>query len=148
MAGIVDATDSIIQRFMEQWTADAGTVVGGSAPVVVNEATEADMKPHPRDTTAPWARITVRHATGRARSLGNRHFAKTGSVYVNIFVPFQSGDAYTTAQRLAEVAKNAYEGKRAGGVWFPSVSTPERGREGSWWQVDCIASFQYHEFKS
>lgn len=148
MAGIVDATDAIIARFMEQWTADAGTVVGGSAPVVVNEATEADLKPHPRDTGDPWARITVRHATGNARALGSKLFGKTGTVFVNVFVPFTSGDAYTTAQRLAEVAKNAYEGKRTGGVTFPSVATPERGREGSWWRADCIASFSYLERKT
>lgn len=146
VADVVDATDLILGALRTRWLADTPAITG-TAPTLVYEPTEPDVTPHPRDTAEPWARVTVRHATGKAASLGNRRFVRTGTVWVQIFVPFTDGEAWTIAQRLAQVAQNAYEGQQVGGVLFPSVATPERGRDGSFWRHDCVATFEYHEIK-
>lgn len=147
MADIVSATDLIIKAFTTVWAAGSPSIVGGAAPAIVTEAIEQSLKPHPSDGNAPWVRITVRHATGQSAALGNHKFAKTGTVFVQIFVPFKDGSAYSVAQALAKLAASAYEGERAGGVTFPAVATPERGRDGTFYRCDCIAEFVYHETK-
>jgi len=146
MADIVTATDDILAALRTIWLAESPAIVGSmTAPVLVFEALEKDLKPHPKDGSKAWARLTVRHASGRAAALGNRRFRRTGTVHVQIFVPFKDGSAYTVAQRLARVAQKAYEGERAGAVTFNSVATPERGVEGSWYRIDCLASFSWDE---
>lgn len=145
MADLIAATDAIIARLMTDWIALTPAITGGSPPAVVDEATEQDMKPHPRVTSAPWARVTVRHSTGRAAALGNDLHRRTGNVFVEVRVPFSDGSAYTLCQRLAAVAQKAYEKRADAGVSFTSSALQERGREGTWYRIDVQAAFRWDE---
>ena len=99
---------------------------------------------------APWARITVRHATGRQTTLGNRRagrrFERRGTLWVEIYTP--SGQGLSTADDLYMVALNALEGRETpSGIWFSNVRLTESGLDGAWFKGIVRADFLYDEVK-
>jgi hypothetical protein len=146
---IVIATDLILAQFRAQWMADAGAIITPALPAdtIVFEALEKDLQRHPRDTGVPWARIAVRHSAGMPAAIGKHRHRRTGTAFVQVFVPFVDGKSYTTCQRLVKVVQDAYEGKRSGGVTFPRVNATERGVEASYYRADVAISFQWDEVK-
>lgn len=147
------ASDAILGRFKAQWDADTPALMGSDpVPVIVYEPTEADLKPHPRDTGKPWARITIRHADATRRSFnrdaaGKGKYQRDGLVWVQIFTPRTGAASYLLAQNLAMVAQKAFEGKRAAGdaINFTKAALLDQPPEGSFWRYDIKGEFYWEE---
>lgn len=148
---IIGASDSILGAIKTAWEANTAALAG-SVPQLLFEATEKDLKVHPNVGDKPWARAVLRHGNAPAGPImgaqGQQRFWRAGIVFVQVFVPMRGGDAYTLAQGLANVARKAYEGKRAGSVVFNPVVVREYGLEGPWFRTDVLANFTWDEIVS
>jgi hypothetical protein len=148
---LVDATDAILSQFRTVWNAGAGALVGGSAPEIVYEALEPDLKVHPRDSSNPWVRIVIRHNDAPKVSLTNAEgvakYRRVGIVWMQVFCPAAGGQNWTLGQRLAMLAQTAFEGKRAGSVVFTKVAINDRPRDGAWLTFDVKGNFYWEEVR-
>jgi hypothetical protein len=145
MAGYREAVDEILTRFGTEWAASAAAAISAAtAPQIVYEDDE-DGSP---DREGPFVRITVQHADGSQRTLGetgNRQFEHEGIAFVQVFAPIRASGSMDVAQRLAEVAVAAFEGKRTASVWFRNVRINEIGRSGPFFQINVAADFQWSQ---
>lgn len=132
------AADEILELFNAPWGA-LGHVI--EVP---------NMRFDPPAETAIWARWTLIHADGGQNTLagaeGRSRFGKSGAVMIEVFTPL--GGGLKVAYDAAQVAVNAYEGKRtASDVWFRNVRIVDdgRGRGGdkAWWSTVVVADFTY-----
>lgn len=145
------AVDEIYGRLKTVWDAQTPAILGASpaAPVtLLYEDTE--WKGRPDDATAdPWARASIRHASGQqatlADSTSRRLFRNYGAVTVQCFAPMRDNRGAPVARQLAEVVKAAFEGARTSNVWFQSVRFNEIGREGLFFQLNVVANFEWDE---
>ncbi len=155
MTDIISAIDSILGTLKVAWDANAATFNAGTEPVLVFEATEPDLKPHPRDTAKAWARAVVRHMDSSKVTLvgaSGARYRRTGIVWVQVFVPATDAAQWTVAQELAAVAQMAYEGNRAGpslpgSVVFTKATILDRPKDGAYFRCDCKVSFTWDEIK-
>lgn len=140
-------TDEILAQFLNHWNANAASVAELSyTPPVLTEAARAEHS----DLDQAWARIVVRHSSvgpGTLGGLGQRRITRYGIIYVQVFAPFRDGEGFTTVQRLAQVARDAYEAQRTPTVWFGACRLNEQGRDGPWIQINLAADFQWEEVK-
>lgn len=109
-----------------------------------------DLPGDPPKTATPWARLSLRHESGRQETLsnplGNKLFERRGVLIVQVFAV--RGKGLQSADRLAKVFMDAYEGKSTpGGVWFRNARYREVGPDGNWYQVNVTADFVYTETK-
>lgn len=142
-----EATDLMLGRFKEQLDDDYPSVIGGpEQPTVYWENIGSEEQP-PKD--APWMRVEVKHFSGSQNTIqepGQRRFGREGLITVQIFVPAGTRGR-TLADRLGKIAVDAFEGKKAGEVWFRDVTLNEVGNDGPWFQVNVRAGFTYDETK-
>ncbi len=137
--------DSICGQFLTAWEANTPALTGSTAPPI--EWPDEPQTETPLSQGAgPWARVTIQHATRDVTSIstqpGQGRVAATGTVMVNIFVPSgKRGLAF--AARLGKVALAAFEGQRAGDLWFTGVVPQEVGVDGAWLQYNVKATFHY-----
>jgi hypothetical protein len=147
----LSATDSILSKFKVAWDANSPALVGGSAPTVVYESTESDLKPHPRDSGSPWARIVIRHGDGNKVTLNNEagtaRYRRIGIVWVQVFTKNEGAENWTLGQQLAQVAHRAFEGERFPGGVFTKTATFDRPRDGAWITFDVKANFYWDEIR-
>lgn len=144
------AVDTLLGLIKTAWDANAGTAVGGSTPALVFEATEKDMIPHPSTLTAPWGRVAIRHGGSKQTSMGpvgRRRFERTGTLWVQCYIPWKEGADLSTAEALALVARNGYEGVSTDNVTLRAVALQERGRDGNFYRWDVLAQFTWYEIK-
>lgn len=144
---VVTATDELLGRLKTRWDADTAALTtdfGSIVPRILEEAIEKSLDPkaHPNAGSLPWARVIVRHASGIPAALGNSLKRRTGKVFVQVFVPFKDGSAYTLAQQLGDVAQKAFDSSR-GLVSVTSASLQEKGFDASWYRVDCTVDFYW-----
>lgn len=104
----------------------------------------------PPDGEYPWCRVTIRHNSSRQRTLagatGRRIFTRKGTIVVQVFEVGGRGLPATTD--LAKIILDAYEGVTSpGGVWFRDVTLNEIGQDGSFFQTNIVAGFEYDEVK-
>lgn len=141
------ARDEIQGLFWAAWQALAPAANGGQLPAVQWQGVEAD----PPAADKPFARVTVRHGTGRQGTFGQtgaRRFVRPGIVTVQVFAPISKGGGLTLAQTLAIIARNAYEGVgTASGIWFRNARTQEIGVSGAWFQINVTLDFEYEEMR-
>lgn len=147
---LTEARDGLFEAFNDAWTALAPAQNGGVIPHVDWQGDDDGSK---RDTSAPWARVSILHGLSfqqTAGPVGGRIFQRNGSIIINIFTPLSSGEGLTQAEALATIARNAFEGNTAGPggcIWFRNVSVLEAGPDGAWFQVNINADFLYDELK-
>lgn len=148
MAGLTfeEARDVILDLFKARWDADTPAITGSFVPEVEYPNVDPKESPLAKGNKA-WARVSLRHATGRQRSMGapgNRIFQRNGVVTVQIFVP-TGKQGLVIADRLGKVAVDAFEGEEtsAGNVWFRNATYREVGVDGAWFQVNATAEFEY-----
>ena len=74
-----------------------------------------------------WGRLTVRHTGGGRASLGsNSRFRRTGTVFIQIFVPKNTG--MQTADAIGEALAKAFDDAgQIGNLWFRDVAMKEVG---------------------
>lgn len=152
MAGLTyeEARDYILDKFKADWDANTPAVNAGEVPSVEYQNVKPDKNPLSAGNK-PWARITVRHATGEQRSMGppgGRIFTRRGVVTVQVFVP-TGKQGLVLADRLGKVAADAFEGEETstGNVWFRNTTYREVGVDGNWFQVNALAEFEYDAVK-
>lgn len=147
------AIDAILGTFKVAWDANTPALTGALAPVIVYESSEPDLKPHPKDSTLPWARAVVRHAdTSKvtlASDTGTARYRRPGLAWVQIFVPANSAKDWFLAQSLAMAAQAAFEGKRSpgDGVLFTAASIHEVPREAAWFRFDVKVGFYWDQVR-
>ena len=96
-----------------------------------------------------WARATIRHATGAQASLagenGARRWARTGTVYIQVFAPV--GDGSKAGYEAAQIVVNAFQASRHENVWFRDVRMNEVGTSGAFEQLNVLATFSYDDVR-
>ena len=139
MPTLSEAEDAICQAFSDAW-ADRTPVEWP------NVATEG---PQLREGNVAWCAVHIIHDGADQRTLGGegeRVFERFGGLTVQIFIPAgQRG--LSPASELAKVAADAFEGKTVGGVRFYRVGTRTIGSDGTWFQVNVSADFEFDETK-
>lgn len=128
------AREAIYQLFADAW----GTTT----------AMSFDNEEFAASSNLEWVRVAVRHTASSQSSIateGNRLFERLGAVFVQIFVPFDTG-----TQRMDELtmlARNVFEGNRIQGttVRFRDVIARELGRDGKWYNANVEAQFAWEE---
>lgn len=132
-----EARDEILGVFLAVWKPLGYPVVWTDVP--------ADVP----STATVWARVTVRHATGRQASLagedGARRWNRTGTLYVQVFAPV--GDGSASAYAAAQVVANAYQAARGLGVWFRNTRINEVGASGAFEQINVLTDFSYDDVR-
>ncbi len=129
-----EARDAIQGLIVTAWDTVAPT-----APLMFDNLDE-----DPTDG-ALWGRVTVKHTSGGRANIGpHARFRRTGMVFVQIFVPKNSGTQ--TADAIGEALVEAMED--AGGIgnlWFRDVAQLDIGtnNETTYFQVNVEASFTF-----
>ena len=105
----------------------------------------------PPSTTNSWFRWTMQHSDSRQASLscehGKRRWRRNGLIMVQCFGLLDKG-GMTLAQRMAESARDAYQGSATpSGVWFRNATTQEVGPDSAWYNVNAIIQFTYDEVR-
>ena len=141
------ARDEILGLFKASWDAETPAVNGGAVPRVEWQGVDAQTPP---PVGAPWARVTVRHSNTTVHTLapaGSRRFTRTGLVTVQIFTPTIDGGGLSLAEKLATIARKAYEGRgTASGIWFRNARIQEIGMDpAGWYQMNVLVEFRYDE---
>jgi hypothetical protein len=141
-----EAKDLMLARFKEQWDADTTAAVGEVPPVEWPNVRSGSFPPK----DGYWARITIAHNGGGQSTLGGigyRKFERTGLVLVQVFAP-AGAQGVTPVDQLGKIARDAFEGKKAGEVWFRNVRLSEVPPDGGpWVQNNVVAEFSYFETK-
>lgn len=142
------ARDEILTLFKTAWDAGAEsagkTVIYPDAKNTVPETNDGNGDPD------VWARVSVVHTTGEqatlSNHLGQQRFQRNGIFTAQVFSPIGTG--LSIGDNLYKIVVDAFEGKASpGGVWFTNVSVNEIGPEGSWFQTNITADFEYDEQK-
>lgn len=132
----VQASDLIHTLFSQEWTS--------TGLKLFYQNVEDD-----RDTTRDaFASIDIVHGVGFQATLGGvgrRSFRRSGVVTIRIYT--QAGKGLQESRELAKVAVDAFEGRSIEGIWFRNVRMIEIGREGSFFQTNVLAEFEYDEVK-
>lgn len=147
------AIDAVLGQLKVAWDANT-TAIAGYVPHLVYEFLEADLQPHPKDSGKIWARVTVRHNDSNKASLANSdkvaRYRRVGWAHVELYVPATFGSDWTLAQTLAEVAQQAYEGKRTtsgASVVFTHVQLIDHPRDAAWVRKDVKAYFYWDQVR-
>lgn len=142
-----EARDSIFAQFRSHWDQSIYPVLG-VIPTVLWQGQENSVLPSNQE---PFVRATVLHASGRQATLagpGGARWERRGICIIQCFGPIQGGKGLTLADRMAAVAKDAFEGRSTPeGVWFRNCRLSEVGPADGWFQMNVAAEFTYDEVK-
>lgn len=131
------AVDEVLDLFKSAWDSTG------------HEAFYEDIRDQRDQSTDPWSLVIVRHASGFQNNLGgngNRKFLRLGVLIVTIHTLSSSG--LSSGYQLAKLVADAYEGVSSpNGVWFRNVRINELGRDGSFYRINVLVDFEYHETK-
>ena len=134
-----EARDAILAVFKAAWDTT-------SVPANVVYSDKAGGEPF---GASAWARVVLRHATGRQSSLsdavGQRRWTSVGTLWVQVFAPV--GDGMVTAYGLATVVLNAYRAAPPGAVWYRNPRLQETGSSGNFEQVNILVDFSYDDVR-
>lgn len=147
------AIDDILATLKVSWDNNAGALNGGVVPPFVDEFTERDLKPHPRNSAAAWMRVVVRHNDANKPTLANNTSVSRGRRYgkvsAEIYVPATFASAWTVCEELAQVVSLAYEGNRSvgGRVVFTHVQLIDQPKDAAWVRKDVAAFFYWDDVR-
>lgn len=135
MTTFSEACEAIRSLFVADW--------GSTTPLTLENE---DFTP----PDEPWVRLSIRHRGAPQETLGkvgNRRFARIGSVFVQVYTP--SDDGRSQNEALTEQAAAVFEGKSISGttVRFNDVVVRETGVSDDFYQVVVEANFEYDERK-
>lgn len=131
-----EAKDEILAVFKTSWDDTGYTAIYTDVPGSV-----------PSEET-PWARVTLMHLDGKQSSLsgenGNRRFANSGLLTVQIFTPI--GDGGVAGSDLVYTLMQAYSRTR-GQVWYLNPRMREVGKDGAFEQTNFLVDFNYDDLR-
>lgn len=143
-----EARDEINTLFWDAWRTEAPKACDGEVPDVLWEAGERVGEPR---SDKPWARVSIHHNDSLQRTFGgegDRRFERLGLVSVQVFVPTSIEQGTELLEALADIGRNAYEGKATScGAWFRNVRFQEFQPSEPWLRMDVVAEFTYDELK-
>lgn len=162
---VIIATDEMLAALNSVWPAKSlalyNTFLTGAtparptvstAPVLIFEPLEKGVSPHPSTGALPWARVTVRHATGFDAAIGlggnRKRFRRTGTLWLQCFAPNEDGSGWGLSRQLAMIGQSVYQGARTVNVTFNNVALIERGQDGSFYRTDITAQFKWDELQA
>lgn len=130
------ARDEMLAVFRDAWLAQSLPITSVAWPDLPFEV----------PASGPWARVTLRHATGGQSSLagasGALMYTQTGTIFVQVFAPL--GDGSKTSLGLAQAVVNAYRSAK-GSVWYRNTRLKEIGASGAFDQTNALADFTYDD---
>lgn len=135
------ARDSMLTVFKAAW--DLLGSPAGSFPAIYS-----DVPGSVPTTETVWARVTVRHAVSRTRSLsgglGTQRYENTGTLWVQVFAPV--GDGSSAGYAASQAVVNAYRDANTS-VLYRNVTMTELGNEGAFERFDVKADFEYDDVR-
>lgn len=142
MATLNQAREAIYAAFDTAWTTNTPNPGDKRTPIALDNEIY-----RPAENTA-YVRLSVRHTGRTQRTLGkpgNRNFGSTGTAFVQVYVPTDTG--LKAADILAQAAREVFEGVTlaATGVSFLDCVVRETGPDGKWFGVVVEATFDYEE---
>lgn len=136
--------DEIQALFNVAWVAATPTLNSGAPALVAWPG--VDTAPDP---LRPWARYQLKENLSNQATLaptGSRRFDRLGLILVQVFAPISKGGGVVLADQLAEIAREAYEGKgTSSGIWFLNCRVNDIGVDKNWYQKNMIAEFRFQE---
>ena len=144
MSTLLEARNAIMLQFRTAWLAN----ITSAGVTLLYDDVEGDEPGHNANgEPTNFARITVRHFTGGAETIGgdSGKELEEGQVVVQVFTP--KGHGYSSGDILAQIAKRAFQRKRITGIdgWYHSVVANEIATSGPWAQINVVARFRYGE---
>lgn len=142
------ARDEMQGLFVATWNANTPALNGGVPLTIRFQGLDTGVPPN---VDLPHARIFIRHSPGAQSTFGRvgaRRFTRRGLVTVQTFTPLSDRLGLSLAEKLATIARDAYEGVgTASGLWFRNVRTVEIGSDKGLFQFNTVAEFEYDELK-
>jgi len=130
-----EVRESIYQRWRAGWTATVDSTFAG----------EPFDEPRKRN----WARLTVRNQVTPSHTLGpigSRKFTRIGAIFVNLYVPIDSGEG--ALDPLMKAANDLFEGVSFEGIRSFASDARETGQERGIWNTAIVeVPFDFHETK-
>lgn len=107
-----------------------------------------DKDGKPPTGQVPWARVTIKHATGGQSSLsdqnGLQRHTYTGTLYVQLFTPKNGGNL---SEMLSDSLLLSLRHFRNDTLWFRDMRAIEVGRDGDFFQVNVLTTFTYDDIR-
>ena len=129
-----DARIAIYTRFISSW--------GSTTPIAF------DNENFNNTGNESWVRCSVRHIPSGADTIapiGSRRYLRNGNAFIQIFT--RSGEGTQEADRLAQQARDIFEGIRVGLVRFNDAQIVEIPSDGLWYNIVVEIAFEYDERK-
>lgn len=140
-----EAKDEIFSQFYTAWKAQSAAIAGYE-PEAWWQNLEKPYKP-PQDKF--WVRVSTQSVIEEQSTFRDgveKRYTGSGLVFVQLFCPKTLGDADTLGGKLAEVARNAFRGKKTtGGVWFRNVRINNLEPEELFYRFNVVAEYEYDE---
>lgn len=140
------ALDEMLGLFNTDWTTKTPALT-----TTVPDVQWPGLPAGPGPVGKSWARIRIRHTSSRQVTFGppgQRRFERGGIITVQVFAPLSPQNGLSLAEKLAIIARDAYEGRgTATGIWFRNARIVEVGPSGEWYQYNAVVEFQYDEMR-
>jgi hypothetical protein len=123
-------------------------VFNGVIPIALDNQPFSPPDPDGDDPNIKWARLTVMFINGSQDSLGrpgNRKFVRSGVLFIQCFTP--KGTATSSNDVFCKQCADIFEGERIGVLWFKDTRIVTVGPDGSWYQQNVVADFEYELIK-
>lgn len=142
---IIDARDELMKLMKD--ALDAAAIPGGYKPLW-----QGGLEDRPPTGDGVWCRVGIIHnpASGRAVGVGApeqdgpRLYHYFGQAYIQLFTPL--GDGLSLADGVSKVLTRALRrGRTTSGVKTKNAVATEGGREGTWYQTNVYADFDYYD---
>lgn len=146
------AVDQMVKLLNEAWVSLTPALLGGPDPILMQWPGQPQGLP---EIVQPFGRMTYRHVADPRHTLapaGHRRFTRGGFIVVQCFGPIadaeQTIDGFSFAEKLAIIARDAYEGKGTDeGLWFRNAHINEIGADDVYYQHQARVDFTYDECK-
>lgn len=143
------ARDEINATFYVAWKSQTADIVGYIPQVLWQGSLQTSIP----DGSKFWARVSQQTVTDEQATLstcegkpGQKKYTVRGLVFVQIFCPRSSGQAFQVGQKLAMVARKSFRGQStAGKVWFRNARIQELPPEELFERFNVVAEFEYDE---
>lgn len=146
-ATITEARDQMLSRLKTDY--DANPSGFGNLVIMWDDSANDPPIPDPQVVTPlPWARVNVKHTTGRQTAIGKSgvkgRYTRGGFLIIQLFTPGNKG--LVSSDAIITMILAAFEGKTtSGGLVFRNGRFQEVGQDGPWHQTNIFVDFEYDD---